>query len=338
MSEISGILDALYANESEAVIVFASSGDVLWENESACSFLSKTKSVPEQIYLCVKAHPEKSGYFSADKLGGKFRVSVIGNTECWIVELFSEDTIVNLFYDHRVTEFACQNDASIRNTVTDISASCNYIRSNLSDSSKAPDIDNVLNNVLSSCRRLLRTSAVSSVIAEIVKESMITRPVIRLDSFLREFADGCRNTLTDSCEVILNENPECSVCANYSLLRYWLLLLLRNMLHASERKTTKIEISSSIIDDKAEIIFALTKGIPIHGSYIHNMNDMEFDEISLELFADRLGAEYDFTENALKIRLRLTKDDSDYMKSPCISFGDDVFSPFRFMLDDYKFM
>lgn len=335
LSGIADIINGIYGNKENAIIVYSLYGEVIWKNKAAVSLLDN--DAEGIIFAGIIENTGSSGKIRyAD--GGTFHKAVVCDMDLYIAELYSESRLTALFEDHRVNDYAVYSEMLVRQAVTGISASCEIIN-DLIENAEKDDAELCLNNIISCCCRIMKKATLSSQLASIAHDRNIKPTLINIDNFLSEFTSGCKQAFGDKSRVSYNSETGCLIYADKTLLTYFMLELLCCLISSWNTSCCNIIIAATEIDGYAEIkisrnITAETSQIGQSGIPSRAFKSVE-DELC-RIFAETLKAEYSFSDDTLNISIKCAENnDKAVLETEKIYLSDSLFSPYNIMLNDF---
>lgn len=317
------VMEGLYANCSSGVIIYSFDGIKVWSNTSADKLLTENSTASEEIFRCIRN--SDCGNISFGN-GGRYRTITFCGKDYIIVELNCDDSLSQLFADPRISEYSYETDMIVRKSLTGISASCEMIEAYCGDDGR-DEVKQCLNNIISSCCKLLQSTTLNSKLAAAVDNNLSTSQYINIDDFLKEIAEGCSRSLPCRCSGVYYSHTDAYVTANRPLLTYFTLLLLRPLLNNSQGNSFELKISCEIIDGCVSVRFSSDACVSIDANLLN-------DDVN-RIFARKLGVDYSYSKNILTINFEAGKpDDKLCFESDRVYLSDSVFSVYNVLLSD----
>lgn len=219
----------------------------------------------------------------------------------------------------------------IRRTVTGISASCEVLGSMMKKKDRGGR--ELIDGIMTMCCDLMRSAELSSALSAGSEEQ--GSAVVRLDLFVRDFAEKCREVSRERCEIRTGEIPPVFVKTDRDMLRYLLLSYIRRTLTSSESGKAAFELKCGETD-KNVIMELRALGTFVDGAVI-SVPDV-FALYPVEVcsgLAARAGASAELSEEGLSVRIpQIDGNTGADVKAPAPEFNRGIFEPFNIMLRD----
>lgn len=323
------VLSEIYGNDDSAVIAFELSGEILWKNNAAELLLGNSEISANEVLAAIKMSGRDNGSLLVSG-GGCFRKVSLCGQELFIAEVYSLDRLAGAFGTPFFGKFISNSNTQTRQAVTGISAYCENINRSIEqgDNTRIPSY---LDNIISSCCRLLRNTDVSVLLAKAVSEKNLREELIYLPDFIKNLSAGCAATMgNDHCEQCMDV-PDCFVRTDRELFMYFILMLARRvMIH----KSMKLHFGASADGQTVEITVCSEETGDVSESEKIGNIEGTFDK-AYDIIAEKLGAEYTLAPNRAAIKLKCAQYNGEIvLESDGIIFGDSLFSPCRVMLSD----
>lgn len=326
---IEDVLNGIYGNDDSGVFVFNISGNAVWTNKAADCLVSEGKLSVKEVLAAVEISGKERGGLTVGG-GGFFRKAEICGEELYIAEVYSQNRLAGVFGIPFFEKFAGYSDTQTRQAVTGISAACEIIGDSF-DNDNRRCVPDCLESIISSCRRLMRTSSVSVQLAAAVSEKNVHKECIYLPEFIEKLSAGFASAVGRENCIGCTDMPACFIGADRELLTYFILMLARKVM---PHKSMKLGIGASSDGEYAEIsVFSEENGDAPDCEIISN-SDGIFSS-AFDIIAEKLGAEYTITANRAAVRLKCVQHDGEVvMESDRLVLDDGLFSPCRIMLSD----
>ncbi len=327
--KIEDVLNGIYGNDDSGVFVYDLSGNVVWINKTADCLVSEEKLSVKELFSAIKISQKKSGGLFVGS-GGFFRKAEICGEELYIAEVYSQSRLAGVFGTPFFEKFAGYSDTQTRQAVTGISAACEIIGDSFENDSRSC-VPDCLESIISSCRRLMRTSSVSVQLATAVSEKNMHKQCIYLPEFTEKLSAGFAAAMGNESCIGCTDATECFVNADRELLTYFILMLARKIM---PHKSMRLGISASSDGEYAEIsVFSEENGDASDYEIISNSDGIF--SAAFDIIAEKLDADYYITANRATVRLKCAQYDGEVvMESDKRVLDDGLFSPCRIMLSD----
>lgn len=334
MTDIIGILDAMYSDKMNPAAVLDSSGRAVWQNTAAEKYFNADPAALADIASELAVRSESSGRISAIADTGFKRLD-IASRSYWLVEISNCDSVAELFKNLYISRHLRRGDARLRQEIACISASCEAIGASLPEeiNESAEEIREYLTEVMSSCARLLRSSSLELLLTASSFEDRSALPAISADEFIDELAAGISAVPGARFTVTTVKSSGALIKADRLTLTYYILMLIHSFISGSgaplmlgcELRNGKVYITAETGDFHQKT---------------QNNTDAEFDEFFIRTAAERLGSEFELSSGRLVISFPEAEAPvGDCLESSRVTFDDGYFSPYNLILasdDDYQ--
>lgn len=335
MSELNNILNGIYESVTEPVIVYNENGEVLWKNNSAEKLVGIDSESFNKVFSFLNLSLN-SGKIRFEN-GGSFHRAEICGEKYIIVELNSDNPIIELFGNYQVVDFATNAEMQMRRAVTGISASCEMINE-LAEKSEKEETAFCLNNIITCCCRMMKSATLNSCLVAAADKNFSKSMPIAIDSLLTEIASGCSRALNNNCSAKYTGSCDCIIRSDKNMLTYFILGLVRKYLYTLNNKDKFILNFSASKSDELAVISISVESVgneAVKFENIYHSNFEDFDNGINEILAQKLNADFSFSESKLNISLKCAKNISETVFESNKSFSEEsLFSPYNIMLND----
>lgn len=326
---IGNILEGIYGNDSSAVLVFDLEGRLLWHNGSAERVMEKYGISVEAVFLAIeRAGGSEGGLRIAG--GGNFRKADICGIELYIAEIYSESRLTEVFSTPFFEKFVNYSDSQVRQAVTSISASCEFINDTV-EHEDSGSVSECLENIMAGCCRLMRNLTVSSQLAIAASGKNVRNELINFRDFMRQISIGCASVVGSERCVICTDAPDCYVRTDSELLTTLILMLVRKIM---PHKSMKLRFETSSDGEYAEIRIRSEELEASDEAEKISNSEAVFGE-AYGIIARKLGVEYVLSVASASVRMQCVSHNGEVvLECKRLFLSGNTFTPCRIMLSD----
>ena len=228
-------------------------------------------------------------------------------------------------------ELISSTENVIRRSVSGIAAACETLSESAEKKHSKQD-KQLIDGIMEMCCDLMRSAQLSKALTaeKLTDEDMST---IRVDAFLRDFAESCKEASKGRCTVTVGETSASYIRTDREALRFLLLSFVRRLTACGEGGKNAFEVSCG------EKLKTLNISVRALGTFVDESHvgqtdifDSRYREVCMG-FAERIGACAELSDNALTVGIPLSDGNSRAVAEAASAEPErDSFDPFGVML------
>jgi hypothetical protein len=245
------------------------------------------------------------------------------------------NNVVKEFFESPFAEdYLNCTDQLVRRSVTGISAACETLRS-MTEKSGDKTGTELINGIMTMCCDLMRNAELSKALSGAASDSDMDMTVLRLDSFLEDFAKNCMASSGGKCSFKIDTAPSVYIRTNKELLRFLLLSFVRRSIIGADGSEIAFDAGGKETGKSVEI-FIKAKRTFVDGGGMARPDVFEVypEEVAMGLSA-RIGAETTLSNDSISVVIPLPDGSSPAaVRAPYAEYEERFFNAFNIMLRD----